>query len=143
MKYVALASGIGLAVAAAAAVSSINRARTHRIVVDVATGDPEAWPGILNSVANLRTAFGAGRCRVEVVAHGKALGLLLRSNTALAERMSKLAAGGVSFAACENTMHRTGIGKVELLQFASTVDSGVAELVRRQESGWAYLKPGR
>jgi hypothetical protein len=28
----------------------------------------------------------------------------------------------------------------DLFPFASTVDSGVAELVRKQEAGWAYVK---
>ena len=28
----------------------------------------------------------------------------------------------------------------DLFPFASTVDSGVAELVRKQEAGWAYIK---
>jgi intracellular sulfur oxidation DsrE/DsrF family protein len=143
MKHIALASGIGLALAAVAAFSSMNQAKKHRIVIDVATADAEAWSGILTNVANLRASFGAQQCSIEVVAYGKALGLLLRSNAALQERMANLAAGGVSFAACENTMRRAGVGKEELLPFASTVDSGVAQLVRRQESGWSYLKPGQ
>ncbi|MGH7937542.1 MAG: hypothetical protein ACRD5Z_25205 [Bryobacteraceae bacterium] len=39
-------------------------------------------------------------------------------------------------------MKRKGIGKDQLLPIATTVDSGVAEVVRKQEAGWSYIKSG-
>jgi intracellular sulfur oxidation DsrE/DsrF family protein len=38
-------------------------------------------------------------------------------------------------------MRKRNVRKDDLLPFATTVDSGVAELVRRQEAGWSYVKP--
>ena len=55
-------------------------------------------------------------------------------------RMEDLARAGVVFAACENTMKKKNVTKEDLLPFAKTVDSGVAEVVRKQEGGWAYLR---
>jgi intracellular sulfur oxidation DsrE/DsrF family protein len=56
--------------------------------------------------------------------------------------MRKLADAGVVFAACENTMKRKNLTKADLFDFATTVDAGVAEVVRRQEAGWSYVKSG-
>ena len=80
---------------------------------------------------------------MQVVAHGKGLGMLVAAtNPDLRERMQKLHDGGVVFAACENTMRKKKVTKEQLLPFVTTVDSGVAEVVRKQEAGWAYVKSG-
>jgi intracellular sulfur oxidation DsrE/DsrF family protein len=39
-------------------------------------------------------------------------------------------------------MRRLKLQKSDLFDFVVTVDSGVAEVVRKQEAGWAYLKGG-
>ncbi len=96
----------------------------------------------MNNVENLQKAFGGEQTTIEVVAHGKGLGLLLVTNTALQERLWHLAETGVVFAACENTMQRLHVTKADLVSFATTVDSGVAEVVRKQEAGWSYVKGG-
>jgi len=70
------------------------------------------------------------------------LGLLLASNGAMHERMQGMARSGVTFAACENTMKRMKVTKEQLMPFATTVDSGVAEVVRKQEAGWSYIRSG-
>ena len=49
---------------------------------------------------------------------------------------------GVIFNACENTMNKYGIRKDMLIPSVSSVPSGVAELVMKQEEGWSYLKTG-
>jgi intracellular sulfur oxidation DsrE/DsrF family protein len=79
---------------------------------------------------------------VRVIAHGKGIGLLRKTDTALAERIASLAASGVQFAACENTMKRLTLTNADLLPAVGTVDSGVAEILRLQSEGWAYLQAG-
>jgi intracellular sulfur oxidation DsrE/DsrF family protein len=113
----------------------------HRVVFELTSADPGVWNGALNNVENLRQALGAGT-QIEVVAHGHGLGFLLRTNTAQADRMQRLADAGVVFAACRNTMRREHVTPEALLPFATTVDSGVAEIVRRQDAGWAYVHVG-
>jgi intracellular sulfur oxidation DsrE/DsrF family protein len=44
------------------------------------------------------------------------------------------------FKACENTIRERKIDRNTLLQQSGTVPSGVAEIVLKQEAGWAYLK---
>ena len=115
--------------------------KTHRIVFEVTMEGPEQWTAVLNNVENLRTALGA-TTEIEVVAHSKGLGMLVAKDNGLVDRMKKLADGGVVFAACENTMKKKNVTKDQLVTFAKTTDSGVAEVIRKQEAGWNYIKSG-
>ncbi|MBA3883868.1 MAG: hypothetical protein H0X73_14470, partial [Chthoniobacterales bacterium] len=49
---------------------------------------------------------------------------------------------GVVFSACENMMKKKNVTKEQLLPFATTTDSGIAEVIRKQEAGWSYIKSG-
>ena len=97
---------------------------------------------MLNNVKNVREAMGQATTEVLVVAHSKGLGMLLKENNTMADRMKEMAGSGVVFAACENTMKKKNVSKDQLLPFATTTDSGVAEVVRKQEAGWSYIKSG-
>lgn len=129
-------------VVAAAAFGSDTRHARHRVVFEVNVDGQEAWDAILNNVENVRAALGARAVEVEIVAHGKGLGLLVAAGNPVAARLESLAKSGVVLAACENTMKRKKVTRAELLPFATTVDSGVAEVVRKQEAGWSYIKAG-
>lgn len=118
---------------------SAAQVRHHRVVVDVTGGKPEAWDGALNNVENLRKAIGPD-IEIEVVGRGGGIGFLEAADAANKDRMKTLADGGVSFAACENTMKKKKIRKEDLLAFVTMVDSGAAEVIRKQEEGWSYLK---
>ncbi len=139
-----LLGGMGLLLVPvlALAADTGGEGREHRVVVDVAMDGQEHWAMVLNNVENLQKAFGGSGTKIEVVVHGAALGMLLGSNETLKPRIQKLASAGVAFAVCENTMRRKNVTKQDLMPFATTVDSGVAEVVRRQEQGWSYLKAG-
>lgn len=96
----------------------------------------------LKNIANLQQAFGADHIEIEAVVLGKGIDLVLGSDAEYADQLGALSRGGVTFAACQNTMRQRHIAKRDLLQFVVTVDSGVAELVRKQEAGWSYLNTG-
>lgn len=133
-----------LAALVAASVVSASEARPprHRVVFEATGEGPEAWEGVLNNVENVQAALGAKEVQVVVVAHGKGLGMLVAAGNPVADRLAALARSGVVFAACENTMRRKKVTKADLVPSATTVDSGVAEVVRRQEAGWSYVKAG-
>lgn len=126
----------------AAATGWTQAKKMHRVVFELTTDNPDQWQAVLNNVENLRKAFGAENTEIELVAHGKGLGLLRKEDEGLKERIAALAGSGVRFAACENSMRKLQLKKEDLLPVAVTVDSGVAEVVRKQEAGWAYLKSG-
>lgn len=114
----------------------------HRVVVELTSDSPEQWQVALNNVENLQKAFGKDQIEIEVVAHGKGLGILQKTDTSAADRVASIAESGVRFAACQNTMRQKHLTKEDLLPVAQTVDSGVSEIVRKQEAGWSYLKAG-
>lgn len=113
----------------------------HRVVFEVTMEGSEQWTGVLDNVENLRRSLG-NETELEVVAHSKGLGMLIAKDNALIDRMKKLAKDGVVFAACQNTMKKRNVTKDQLVPFATTTDSGVAEVIRKQEAGWSYLKSG-
>lgn len=113
----------------------------HRVVFELTSDDAQAWNGVLNNVENLQKALGTNA--IEVVAHGKGLSMLTAAKSApVRDRMQRIADAGIVFAACENTMQREGVKREDLVPFATTVDSGVAEVVRKQEDGWSYVRSG-
>ncbi len=126
-----------------AAAMYAQKSKKHRVVIDVTMASPDAWGPVLNGIENLQKAFGPENVEIEAVAHEKGLQMVVKAgNPALAERMAKIAGTGVVFAACENSMRFQHVTKEDLFNFDITVDSGAAELVRKQEAGWAYIKAG-
>lgn len=123
-------------------VLSADQGGKHKIVFELTAESSAEWEAVLNNVENVQKAFGAANTEIEVVAHGKGLGLLRTTNASMADRLKRIANAGVVFAACNNTMQRLKLTKQDLFPFVTVVDSGVAEVVRKQEAGWAYIKGG-
>jgi uncharacterized protein len=148
MKKVHVVLSLGLVVALAATLFALlgaapaANAAKHRVVFQITSDGAEPWDAVLGNVENLREALGPQDTRVLVVGHGKGLGMRLADDEKRQARMRKLHEGGVVFAACENTMRKKNVTRGELVPFATTVDSGVAEVVRKQEEGWSYIKNG-
>jgi intracellular sulfur oxidation DsrE/DsrF family protein len=111
----------------------------HKVVVQLNTSDTLVWHGALKNISNLQTALGA-TTQIELVAHGSGISILVDNKTTQKAKISELAASGVLFKACENTIRERKIDRATLLPQAGTVPSGVAEVVLKQEAGWAYLK---
>lgn len=116
----------------------------HLIVFELTSDGKDQWEGVLNNVENVREALGPDDTQVEVVLHAKGIGLVLAAtgDDELQSRVRTLAGQGVVFAACSNTMKKRDLSREDLLAEAVVVDSGVAQVVRRQEQGWSYIKAG-
>ncbi len=114
----------------------------HKIVFEISAGEPEQWTGLLHNVEDARDALLQDGVDIHVVAHGRGLAILRNNNAFLKERLERLSRAGIVFDACRNTMRQQNLTENDLFPFARPVDSGVAEVVRRQESGYAYLKAG-
>ncbi|HVT13054.1 MAG TPA: DsrE family protein [Fimbriimonadaceae bacterium] len=112
---------------------------SHRVVIEVNVPGTNAYGLILNNVENLRKAMAPDPVEVEVVCHGPGIDML-RIGNGLAKRMETLNKAGVVFAACANTIRGKHIDRKKLYSFVRVVPSGVAEVVRKQEAGWSYLK---
>jgi intracellular sulfur oxidation DsrE/DsrF family protein len=120
--------------------------KMHKVVFEVSIDGTEKWQGALRNVENVQKALGAKSTKIEVVTHGKGVGMLLAKTSAdnaeLKTKLDQLHAAGVIFAACENTMKREKLEKKDLVELSTTVDSGVSEVIRKQEEGFAYIKSG-
>jgi len=138
----ALLSALALALTLAlAAVPQAARAKHHRVVFEVNSG-PDTWDQVMGNIENMRKAFAPEPVDVEVVCFGKGLDLIVTAKTPAADRLRTLSDSGVRVMACQNSMRKRKVTAAELLPFAGQVDSGVAEVVRKQEDGWSYLKSG-
>ena len=113
--------------------------KEHKVVIQLNTADTASWSSTIGNIRNLQKIW-PNNISIEVVAHGKGLDLIVANKTHLANDVNSLSKEGVVFAACENSMRKHNVTKADLLPVAITVPSGVAELVLKQEQGWAYLK---
>jgi len=96
--------------------------------------------GVLRHYRNIQM-----NAHVEVVVNGKGLELVRIDTSAFAERIQNLQReySNLTFAACQNTIDRLVLEKgirVRLLPGVITIDSGMAEIMRRQNQGWAYIQ---
>jgi len=126
-------------VAAIAAVSQTQTTPKYRVVFQLTEPQGPAWDVLVDHVENLRKALNKNDTQVEVVFFGPGLNMLLKKNTAHEEGLKRLADSGVKLAACQNAMRFLKVKSEDLFPFATEVDSGVAEVVRRQTEGWSYV----
>jgi len=77
---------------------------------------------------------------VEVVAYGPGLAML-KSESAVAQRIASASAQGVDVIACENTMKNTKVERSQILPGVKFVDAGVVHIMKRQKEGWGYVRP--
>ena len=52
-----------------------------------------------------------------------------------------LALDTVKFAACRNALANAGIRESTLIPFVEVIPSGAVELIKKQQEGFAYIKP--
>jgi len=100
------------------------------------------------AIGNIRNHLAADpSAKIVVVAHGQGIDFLLdgANNAAgqpFAGSVSDLAAKGVEFRVCNNTLATRQISADKVLLEAQIVTSGVAEVARLQaQEGFVYLRP--
>lgn len=138
-----LAAALVAALLISGAIFAADNTPKYRVVVDVSSPDHQQWETVLGNIRNMQEALGQQNVQIEVVGYHDGVSFLLDKDNELKGQMAKAAETGVVFAACQNSMRARKLTQADLVSFATTVDSGAAELIRKQQSGWAYLKPGR
>ena len=119
-------------------------AQDVKAVYHVNTG-VETAAAILSNITNHLNAD--PKAKIVVVTHGPGINFLINDAKDSRGRefsgpVSALAARGVYFRVCENTLQTQKINPNALLMEAKVVPSGVAEVARLQaREGYAYLKP--
>lgn len=140
MKITLLAAVLLALALVPGAVSQTPKTAKHHIVFEVTEPEGAAWDSLVKHVNNTRNALAAdGGSQVEVVFWGAGLNMLRKTNIAYEERLKQLVDDGVTLSACQNAMRVMNVKTEDMFPFVSQVDSGIAQIVRRQEAGWAYI----
>lgn len=120
---------------------------TTKVLIHLARDDAEQLSQALDDIESTLKHYREIRqsARVEVVVNGKGLELVRIDTSAFAGRIQRLQReyDNLTFAACQNTIDRLAREQgiiVRLLPGVITIDSGMAEIMRRQNQGWTYLQ---
>ncbi len=111
-----------------------------KVVLQVSDGDAARWNMVLNNAKNVQTDLGADKVKIEIVAYGPGIGML-KFDATTANRVSEAVKSGVQIVACENTMQTLKLSKADMNASIGYVPAGVVELIKRQQEGWAYVRP--
>jgi intracellular sulfur oxidation DsrE/DsrF family protein len=116
---------------------------SHKLVYQCNKADEEYLNHILFSVGEMLRKYGDDIWLV-VGTFGPGLQILGKHPTRpisqeVRERVESLAAYGVHFHACGNTMKSLGWTKEDLVDFAEVVPIGVDDIMQLQEKGFAYM----
>lgn len=123
--------------------ASPAQAAEKKIVLQISDGNPQKQTLVLNVANNLIKHYGLGNVKIEVVAFGPGLRVLFKNNDSK-DRVQSLAASGVRFSACANTLHNMAKildKKPSLSSDAVVVPGGVARIVELTEQGYTLVRP--
>ena len=112
----------------------------HQVIMQVTQGDSLFQLTVISQLKNIKKAL--PNAEIEVVCHSQGLPMLVRAETKVAKHIEELSQQNVTFAACQNTMNRKNIEQADLVPQATTVPSGMVEIILKQEAGWSYVKGG-
>jgi intracellular sulfur oxidation DsrE/DsrF family protein len=118
-----------------------------KVLLHIADDDTMRLAQALDEVESVLAQFRrtGQNARLEVIINGNGLALVREDVTPFADRIQQIQKtyDNVAFLACQNTIdrlrHDTGI-VARLLPGVTVIDSGVAQLMRRQQQGWAYIQ---
>jgi hypothetical protein len=132
-----------LALAALPAVLAANAGAEqprNRIVFQVNEDDGRKWLSILVNIRNIQAELGKGHSAIALVAIGPGLGML-KADAVVANEVQDAIKAGVEFIACGNSMQAQHLDREDLTDGVGVVKAGYVELMKRQQLGWAYLRP--
>lgn len=107
--------------------------------------EPDRWKVALGNITNLIKDVGGEAVDVVLIANGPGIGAYAEADKV--ETMSGLAGQGVQFCACNNSLKMMcDAGNVcmrheSLPSFVTVVPAGITAIIRKQQEGYAYVKP--
>lgn len=115
----------------------------HNVIYQMNKSSEQYHDAVLFSVGEMLRKYG-DNITIVVTAFGPGIHLLGKKPERMVTEKNKqtvksLAAYGVKFHACGNTMDTLGWNKSHLYDFAEVVQVGAADLLEHQEKGFAYI----
>lgn len=111
----------------------------NRALFQVTDNDPARWNMILNNMQNLREGVAGEPVEIELVAYGPGI-LMLKGESSVKQRIAEALKSGVKVNACQNTMNAMKLTPADMLTEIGYVPSGVVEVMKKQQQGWAYIR---
>ena len=142
-RFFALTAGLAAAGAVLPATSSAAAAagpQKNKVVFQVSDAEPAKWNLTLNNVRNFQTELPDDESDLEVVVYGPGIAML-KGDSPIAHRVAEALKNGVKVVACENTMRNAKLVYADMLPSIGYVPAGVVELVKKQQQGYAYIRP--
>lgn len=115
-------------------------AKPARLVIQVSDAEPAKWNLALNNAKNVQEELGAKNVEIEMVAYGPGLGML-KKDAVTSGRIDEVSMAGIKLVACENTMRNQKLTRADIHASAGYANSGVVQIMKRQASGWSYVRP--
>jgi uncharacterized protein len=135
MKKIFLIAGFSLGII----MQSFSQQKPYNVVFDLTTADTAAHQRLIRWINGILVSH--PEAKIEVVFYGKALDMIVKDKSTVAEDVMRLTtAKKVTFAVCEHAMQIFNISKNQLLNGVSTVPDALYELVTKQAEGYGYIK---
>ncbi len=96
---------------------------------------------VFTNIQNLLTDIGKENIDIELLCNSIGVNALLKKNKSNSLQIRQLAEQSVRFVACANAMKNLKISPSELFETVEIVPAGISELVKKQNVGWAYIRP--
>lgn len=109
-------------------------------VFHLITGDPDQQQTALTLAENLAEDDSIDVDDIVVVLQADGIEPV-RAGGSDEDRVRSLQEKGIAFSACGNTLELKGMERSDLVGGVDVVPSGVAELTRLQDEGYAYIRP--
>lgn len=112
-----------------------------RLLIHVSENEPARWNMALGNARNAQDEMGGpDKIDIEIVSNGPSV-LMLKGDSPIAARIAEATKSGVRVAVCENSMKAFKLAKSDMLPALNYVPAGIIELAKRQQDGWAYVRP--
>jgi intracellular sulfur oxidation DsrE/DsrF family protein len=111
----------------------------NKALFQVTDNDPARWNLILNNLGALKEGVGSDGAEIELVAYGPGVNML-KADSSVKQRIAEALKAGVKINACQNTMNSMKLTPADMLPEIGYVPSGVVEVMKKQQQGWAYIR---
>lgn len=120
-----------------------SAAGANKVIYHINLGNEQATDALRNIKNHLAVD---PKVKIVVVTHSAGVDFLLegaedKNGNSYTGPVSELAGKGVDFQVCQITLERRKIDPKKVIADAKLVPSGVVEVTRLQQEGYAYLKP--
>lgn len=115
--------------------------KQHKVIFHISEEQIEKVTFALNNILNLLNDLGGENVDVELLVNGPAVKAFTSEEGEISELLRQVLEQDVDLALCNNALKLFDLSPNDMLSEAKVVPSGVGELVRKQNEGWAYIRP--